>query len=162
MYVCVCKWLCGSAGAFTLVGRIWLFCTVGHSFWQSGQKVVCCRSSQHGSHCSFPIYYSYSCTQSLIHLRGLLAQTNLINIRLGNAFQNIGDIWFNLPGTQKASASHGIWGLVTSPLYFHFEWVCYWFIMHSLPRVSGIKGLCRMMAKVFKLSFENDRIHYVL
>lgn len=38
------------------------------------------------------LYIYYSCTQSLIHLRGLLALTNLINIRVGNAFQNLGDI----------------------------------------------------------------------
>lgn len=79
------------------------------------------------------LWLTLSHTLSLIHLRGLLGQTNLINIRVWNAFQywkNLGDIWLNLPGTQRALTSQGIQGLVTSPLHFHFERVRYWFIMH--------------------------------
>lgn len=95
---------------------------------------VCCQSSEHGSHHGLPIHYSCPHTLSLIHLRGLLAQTNLINIFVSSVFQywkNLEDIWFNLPGAQRTLTSRGIQSLVTSHLYFRFERVCYWSIMHS-------------------------------
>lgn len=132
--VCVCKCLCGSVGTFTLFGRIWLFCAFGHSSWQSGHKVLSVVRVQNMAHAAAFLFITHALAHCLSSTsEGCKGQTNLINIHFWNAFQswrNLGDVWFNLLGTQRALTSQGIGGLVTSPLYFHFERVRYWFIMH--------------------------------
>lgn len=96
--VWVCKWFSGSVGTFIVFGRIWLFCAIGHSFWQSGHKVLSVVGVHDMAHAAAFLFITHALAPSLIHLRGLLGQTNLINIRVWNAFQywkNLENIWFN-------------------------------------------------------------------